>query len=67
MKDRKFNEGENVPWGQGDSQVREILRLIRREKYPFMATIELEYRIPDGSDTMTELAKCVQFCKDALA
>jgi sugar phosphate isomerase/epimerase len=67
LKDRKFNEGENVPWGQGDSQVKEILQLMKREKYPFMATIELEYRIPEGSDTMTELAKCIQFCKDALA
>ncbi len=67
LKDRKFNEGENMPWGQGDSQVREILQLLKREKYPFMATIELEYRTPEGSDTMTELAKCVQFCRDALA
>ena len=67
LKDRKFNEGENQPWGQGDSQVREILQLMKREKYPFMATIELEYRIPEDSDTMTELAKCVQFCRDALA
>lgn len=67
LKDRKFNEGENVPWGQGDSQVREILQLMKRERYNFMATIELEYRIPEGSDTMTELARCVQFCKDALS
>lgn len=67
LKDRKFNEGENVPWGQGDSQVKEILQLMKRERYNFMATIELEYRIPEGSDTMTELARCVQFCKDALA
>jgi hypothetical protein len=37
------------------------------EKYPFMATIELEYPVPEGSDVMTELAKCVEFCKEALA
>jgi sugar phosphate isomerase/epimerase len=67
LKDRKFNEGENLPGGQGDSQVKEILQLMKRERYEFMATIELEYRIPEGSDTMTELAKCVQFCRDALA
>jgi sugar phosphate isomerase/epimerase len=67
LKDRKFNEGENVPWGQGDAQVKEILQLMKREKYPFTATIELEYRIPEGSDTMAEVSKCVQFCKDALA
>jgi hypothetical protein len=32
-----------------------------------MATIELEYAIPDGSDVLTELARCVQYCKDALS
>jgi len=67
LKDRKFNEGENMPWGQGDSQVREILQLMKREKYPFMATIELEYRVPEGSNVMTKLAKCVTFCREALA
>lgn len=67
LKDRKFNQGENMPWGQGDSQVKEILQLMKREKYSFVATIELEYRTPEGSDTMTELAKCVQFCREALS
>jgi hypothetical protein len=32
-----------------------------------MATIELEYPIPQGSDTMTELARCVRFVEEALA
>jgi hypothetical protein len=31
-----------------------------------MATIEMEHRVPEGSDTMAELAKCIQYCKDAL-
>ena len=39
---------------------------MKRERYTFPATIELEYRV-EGSDPMTELKKCVQFCKDALA
>ncbi len=67
LKDRKFNQGPNVPWGQGDTPLREVLRLMKREKYQFMATIELEYPVPDGSDVMTELQKCVEFCKEALA
>lgn len=66
LKDRRMKDGDNVPWGQGDTQIREVLQLMRREKYDFMATIELEYRV-DGSDPMTELRKCVQYCKDALA
>jgi sugar phosphate isomerase/epimerase len=67
LKDRKINQGPNMPWGQGDTQIREILQLIKKEKYTFPACIELEYPVPEGSDVMKELAKCVQYCKDALA
>ncbi|MEX2140080.1 MAG: sugar phosphate isomerase/epimerase [Pirellulales bacterium] len=67
LKDRKFNQGPNMPWGEGDTPIREVLQMMKREKYPFMATIELEYPVPEGSEVMTELAKCVQFCKEALA
>ncbi len=67
LKDRKFNQGPNVPWGQGDTPLKEILQLMKREKYTFSGTIEMEHPIPPDSDVMTELAKCVQFCKDALA
>ena len=69
LKDRKLgtNGGENVPWGQGDTPLKEILLLMKREKYKFPAGIELEYRIPEGSTTMAEIGKCLQFCKNALA
>jgi len=66
LKDRKKDQGPNLPWGQGDTEIKAILQLMKKEKYDFMATIELEYPVPEGSDTMTELAKCVQYCKDAL-
>jgi sugar phosphate isomerase/epimerase len=67
LKDRKIDQGPNVPWGQGDTQIKEILQLMKKEKYTFPACIELEYPVPEGSDVMKELAKCVQYCKDALA
>jgi sugar phosphate isomerase/epimerase len=67
LKDRKKNNGPNVPWGEGDTPIREVLQLMKRETYGFMATIELEYPIPQGSDTMTELARCVRFVEEALA
>ena len=31
------------------------------------ATIELEYEVPQGSDAMKEVRKCLDFCKNALA
>jgi len=67
LKDRKIDQGPNMPWGQGDTAIKEILQLMKKEKYGFPACIELEYPVPEGSDVLTELAKCVQYCKDALA
>jgi len=67
LKDRKIDNGPNVPWGQGDTPIKETLQLMKRERYAFPAMIELEYRIPQGSTVMDELTKCVQYCKDAVA
>lgn len=66
VKDRKLNEGPNMPFGQGDTPIKEALQVIRDNKWPIQATIEFEYPVPAGSDRMTELAKCMQYCKDAL-
>ena len=69
LKDRKFGNkgGQNVPWGQGDTPLKEILVMLKKKKYPFPAAIELEYPIPEGSSTMAEISKCLQFCRNALA
>ncbi len=69
FKDRKYGTagGDNVPWGQGDTPLREILKLMKREQYRFPATIELEYPIPQGSNVMAELAKCFRYCQEALS
>jgi sugar phosphate isomerase/epimerase len=69
LKDRKkaSNGGANLVWGQGETPIKEILQTMRKEKYKFPASIELEYQIPEGSDAVVETSKCVQFCKNALA
>jgi len=66
IKDRKFNNGGNTPFGEGDTPIVDVLRLIRDNKWPIQATIEFEYKVPAGSDRMTELAKCIKYCHDAL-
>ena len=66
LKDRTA-DGGNLPWGEGDTPIRETLRLIRDEKWPIYCDIELEYRVPEGSDSVAEVAKCVQYCREALA
>ena len=66
LKDRTA-EGGNLPWGQGKTPIKEILQLMRKEKWTFPGDIELEYKIPQGSDSVAEVAKCVRYCKEALA
>ncbi len=67
LKDRKFNNGPNTVFGQGDTPIKEVLQLIRDNKWNIQGTIEFEYMVPSSSDRMTELAKVVQYCRDALA
>jgi sugar phosphate isomerase/epimerase len=66
LKDRTA-DGGNVPWGEGQTPIKEVLQLMRKEKWTFPAEVELEYKIPEGSNAIAEVAKCVQYCKEALA
>jgi sugar phosphate isomerase/epimerase len=66
LKDRKRDHGANVPWGEGDTPIKEVLLLLKKEKYPIPANIEYEYGRP-GMDAVAEVAKCLEYCKDALA
>lgn len=68
LKDRQTpaNGKGNLAWGTGDTPIPDILKLISTEKYKFAATIELEYKIPEGSDAVAEVRKCLEFCKQAL-
>lgn len=66
LKDRTA-DGGNLPWGQGQTPIKEVLQLLKREKWPIYADIELEYPVPQGSDAVTEVAKCIEYCKAALA
>jgi sugar phosphate isomerase/epimerase len=67
IKDRKMHEGPNTPFGEGDTPIAEVLRLIRDKKWNIQATIEFEYKVPAGSDRMTEIARSIKYCRDALA
>ncbi|HVW11364.1 MAG TPA: sugar phosphate isomerase/epimerase [Bryobacteraceae bacterium] len=59
--------GANLPWGQGSTPIADILQTMKKNKYKFPAAVELEYQIPAGSDSVTEVRKCVEFCRKALA
>lgn len=64
LKDRKKNEGANIPWGEGDTPIKEVLQLIKQNHYNIPAFIEYEYK---GDDPVEEVKKCFEYCKTALA
>ena len=65
LKDRKKNQGDNTPWGQGETPIREVLQLLKKERWPIRAYVEYEYK---GAETpVDEVKKCLAFAKDALA
>ncbi|HVY94207.1 MAG TPA: sugar phosphate isomerase/epimerase [Bryobacteraceae bacterium] len=59
--------GANLPWGQGSTPIVEILQLIRDQKWKFPASVELEYQVPAGSDSVVEVRKCIEYARKALA
>jgi sugar phosphate isomerase/epimerase len=67
LKDRKYHDGPNMPWGQGDTPIKEVLQLMKKNGYKFPATIEQEYKIPDGSDAVKEVKICRAYAAAALA
>ena len=64
LKDKKkaSNGGGNTPWGQGDTPIKETLKLLQKNKWDIPANIEFEY----AGDPMVEIPKCIQYVKDAL-
>lgn len=68
LKDRQTPEhGKgNLVWGSGDTPLADALQLMKDKNYTFPGTIELEYDIPQGSNAVAEVQKCVEFCKNAL-
>jgi sugar phosphate isomerase/epimerase len=67
VKDRKKDHGPNVAvWGTGDTPIKPVLQLLKKEKYKFPANLELEYQVPADSDIVTEAKKCLAYVKSCL-
>lgn len=62
VKDRKSNKGREMPFGQGETPLREVLALVRDQKYDMPVCIE--YVGPDGP--AVEIKRCLDYCKGLL-
>ncbi len=56
----------NLAWGTGETPIKEILQMVRKNKWNIPGSIELEYNVPEGSDAVKEVKKCVDYCRAAL-
>jgi sugar phosphate isomerase/epimerase len=65
IKDRKRDQGPNVEWGQGDAPIKEVLQLLKKNKWPITAYLEYEYK---GAGTpVDEVKKGLAYMRAALA
>jgi len=63
IKDRKRDQGDNMPFGEGDTPIKPVLELLMKNRWNIPANIEYEYK---GEDTVAEVKKCFEYCKKAL-
>ena len=64
IKDRKRDQGANVPFGEGDTPIAAVLQRLRDRKWNIPAQIEYEYK---GADTTTEVRRCLEYCRKVLS
>lgn len=63
IKDRNKAHA-NLPFGQGETPIKQVLQMLKKNKWPIPANIEYEYK---GENAVAEVKKCFQFMKEALA
>lgn len=63
IKDRKRDQGANVPFGEGDAPITAVLQRLRDRKWDIPAHIEFDYR---AADTVAEVGKSYDYCRKAL-
>lgn len=64
IKDRKKNQGDNMVFGEGETDIKGVLNVLKTKKYKIPAMIEYEYK--GTSDPIAEVKKCYAYEKQIL-
>lgn len=65
VKDRRHNSSKSEQWGDGDTPIQDVLRLVKAKKYRFPVFAEYEY-IGLGTPG-EELQRCMDYMRSAVA
>src|SRR5258708_26646632 len=57
----------NLAWGTGETPIKELLQTVRKNRWTIPASVELEYSLPERSDAVQAVRKCLDYCRRALA
>ena len=65
LKDRttKAHKSQNLEFGKGDTPIAKLFPFLQRKGWHFYCDIELEYKIPKGSNAVKEVARCNGYCR----
>ena len=68
VKDRTTPEhcALNLPFGKGETPIKEVLQLVKKNRWTFPASIEMEYQVPEGSTPVAEVKNCLDYCRRVL-
>lgn len=61
-----IQKNTNQVFGQGETPIAEVLRLIQKERWPIYCDIELEYPVASWSTSVKEVRTCMEYCRQIL-
>lgn len=67
VADGRRNNGSEVPFGTGDTPLKGIVMLLKGNRYPIPALVELEYPVPPGSSSPAQVKKCIDYLHHLMA
>lgn len=66
VADGRKNNAPEVPFGTGDTPLKQVMTLLKDKRYSIPAIVELEYAVPPGSSSPAEVKKCTEYLQQYL-